>query len=83
MLNKPLLISLMALAATATATSASHLGTMRLRGGADFKDKATGILFPETIKSAGSTLKVSFCDEYLAPGYSGRWGKKKPVFGVL
>jgi hypothetical protein len=45
---------------TALATSAApaNAGLLRLRGGADFKDKATGIIFPDSIKAGGSSLTV-------------------------
>ena len=36
-----------------------NAGLIRLRGGADFKDRATGILFSDSIKAGGSTLQVS------------------------
>ncbi len=52
-------VSFSLLVATAVAdVSAPSASAMRLRGGGDFKEKATGIIFPENIKSGGSTLKV-------------------------
>ena len=50
-------------AVLATSTSPYNSGMMRLRGGADFKDRATGILFPENLKAGGSTLQV--CSVFL------------------
>jgi hypothetical protein len=44
--------------ALATSAGSANAGLMRLRGGADFKDKATGILFPDSIKAGGSSLTV-------------------------
>jgi hypothetical protein len=56
---RALTVTLSLTAAFATSASAPSVGLMRLRGGADFKDKATGILFPEHLKAGGSDLQVS------------------------
>lgn len=69
---RALIVTLSLTAAFATSASAPSVGLMRLRGGADFKDKATGILFPEHLKAGGSDLQ-----------FLGAGERKKAILGPV